>query len=283
MGFTERYGPWALIAGASEGLGAAYAEQAALRGLNLFLVARRSALLEETAADYRARFPIEVRTLAVDLSNPDASDTVIKAVGALDVGLFIYNAAAAPQGRFIATSKQDLAFNIAVNCTTPTMLTQDVAERMVKRGHGGIVLIASMAALQGIKIFTHYGAAKAYELILGEGLWDEMRDHGIEAFSYVVGSTATPNWNNNARMAKPGSEAMAKIAEMDALSRTVAAPRSPQEVAERLFAVLDRQGANVEPRHYSHSDDEAHAIAAAKLSRSQVVETIGRATSATFE
>jgi short-subunit dehydrogenase len=130
-----------------------------------------------------------------------------------------------------------------------------------------------MAALQGIKVFTHYGAGKAYELILGEGLWDEMRDHGVDALSYVVGSTATPNFLENARrMAVPDPAELDRLTELGALEG--AAARSPESVAAALF---DQIGAG--PRAYSHPDDEARAGADAVKARREVVSSIGQMTS----
>jgi uncharacterized protein len=278
MSFTQRYGRWALIAGASTGLGAAFGSEAARRGLDVLLVARRSDLLEATAEDLRAHHHVEVRTLTVDLSRPDIRTIIVDAVAGLEVGLFIYNAAAEPQGRFLDTSIDELALNIAVNCTTPTMLSHDLASRMAERGRGGVVFVSSMGALQGIKIFVPYGAAKAYELILGEGLWDELRDCGVDAFSYVVGATATPNFLHNAAKLTPDPDRLSEV--VGRSGQAVAGPRTCEEVASALFAVLDREGVGVEPRHYSHPDDEARALLDATRPRSEVVSDMGRMTSA---
>ena len=98
---------------------------------------------------------------------------------------------------------------------------------MVSRGRGGIVLVSSMGALQGVKIFAAYGAAKAYELIFGEGLWDEFRDHGVDASAYVVGATATPNFVHNANtMTPPDPEALAHV--LEGQDASVGEPRTPE-------------------------------------------------------
>ena len=170
--FFDRYGPWAVVAGASAGLGAAFADEVARRGTNVILCARRSDVMERTAAELRDRHGVEVRTVTVDMGSPDLDDVVAAATDDVEVGLFIYNAAAEPQGRFLTTPTDELLTNITVNCVAPTVLTKRFAAAMVSRGRGGIVLVSSMGALQGVKIFAAYGAAKAYELILGEGLWD---------------------------------------------------------------------------------------------------------------
>jgi short-subunit dehydrogenase len=275
MGLKEKYGPWAVIAGASTGLGAAFGEEAAKRGLDVLLVARRAALLEETAAGIRSRHAVDVRTLTADLAG---AEVLLRGIESLDVGLFIYNAAAEPQGLFIDESLGALTTNIEVNCTTPTVVSHSVANRMVERGSGGLVLVSSMGALQGIKVFAAYGAAKAYELILAEGLWDELRDRGVDAFSFVVGATATPNFLDNAATMTPDLDALSEL--VGEVGGSALEPRSCESVASALFEVLDAGRAGIGPRHYSHPDDESAAMASATLSRSEAVSKMGRISSA---
>ena len=282
MDFGERYGRWAVIAGASTGLGAAFGHEAAARGLDVVLVARREAMLADTASALRDAHGVDVRTVVLDLGRPDAADVLAGELTDLEVGLVVYNAAAEPQGRFLDTSLDDLHANIAVNCTTPTVLLKHVAPPMVERGRGGIVLVSSMAALQGIKIFVAYGAAKSYELILGEGLWDELGDRGVDAFAYVVGATATPNFIHNASKMDTDPEVLAQLIEES--GQAVGEPRTPEEVAQRCFSVLDaRDRSPIQPRHYSHPDDEQRAIADAGKPRAAAVEQMGRMTSAMWK
>jgi short-subunit dehydrogenase len=258
MNFAERYGPWALVAGASEGLGAAFADECAKRGTNVVLVARRRQLLEETAARIRAEHHVETRVLTADLGRADIGELVASVTDDIEVGLLIYNAAAAPTGPFVDVPLDEHIVNIAVNVTTPTVLSHMLAKKMVPRGRGGIVLVSSGAALGGMKVFVSYAAAKAYELILGEGLWDELRDHGVDALGYVVGATATPHFIASSKL--------------DAVTATGA--RTPQQVAERLFEVL-----GTGPRGHSHPEDEGRAAANAALPRAEVVAATGRLTS----
>jgi short-subunit dehydrogenase len=273
VGFADRYGPWAVVAGASTGLGAAFADECASRGLNVVVFARRRELLEETAAGIRDRHGVEVRAVPLDMADPELDAKAAGATDDVDVGLVIFNAAAEPQGPFIQTPLEELLTNVTVNCTAPTVFCHRFAPAMAARGKGGIVLVSSMAALQGIKIFTHYGAGKAYELILGEGLWDELRDHGVDALAYVVGSTATPNFLENARqMAVPDPAELEKLTGVGALEN--AAPRSPESVAAALF---DQIGAG--PRAYSHPDDKTRAEADAGKTRDEVVSSMGKMTS----
>lgn len=252
--FSEQYGPWALVAGASEGLGAAFAEGCASRGCNVVLIARRAELLEETAAGLRERHDVDTRVLAADLGRADIGELVATVTDDIEVGLFIYNAAFAPQGLFVNVPLDDLVTNIAVNVTTPTILSHMLGKKMVERGRGGVVLVSSGAAHGGMKIFTTYAAAKAYELILGEGLWDEFRDHGVDALGYVVGATATPTF--------------VASSEEDAVKATNA--RTPEQVAAQLFEVL-----GTGPRGYSHPGDEERAMASAGRPRAEVVAATG--------
>jgi len=275
MGFEEQYGPWAVVAGASTGLGAAFGEEAARRGLDVLLVARRAAVFEETAEAIRSRHTVNVRTLTADLAS---SEVLLRGIEDLDVGLFIYNAAAEPQGLFINESLSALTTNIDVNCMTPPVVSHAVANRMVERGSGGLVPVSSMGALQGIKVFAAYGAAKAYELILAEGLWDELRESGVDAFSFVVGATATPNFLENAATMTPDVDLLSEL--ISEAGGSALEPRSCEFVAGALFQVLDAGRAGIGPRHYSHPDDEAAAVGAAGISRTEVVSRMGKISSA---
>jgi uncharacterized protein len=274
--FAERYGRWALICGGSTGIGSGFAAEAASRGVNLLLTARRAEVLAATAEDLGDRFPVEVRTLAADMGQSDIREVIADFAAGLEVGLFIYNAAAEPQSLFLDTPVEELAANIAVNVTTPTMLTWDLAKPMVERGRGGVVLVSSMASLLGMKLFIHYGAAKAYELILGEGLWDELRGHGVDAFSYVVGSTGTPSWFNNPRRLNAD---LPMFDEQRMADQAPGAPRKPEDVAAALFRVLDRDDVEIGPRHYSHPDDEATALVQGGAPRTELVSRAGQGTS----
>jgi uncharacterized protein len=254
MEFADRYGPWALVAGASEGLGAALADGCASRGCNVLLVARRQALLEETATKLRDAYGVETGTLVADLGRVDIGDVIASTTRDLEVGLFVYNAAFAPQGRFVDVPLEHHIRGVAMNVTTPTVLAHLLGKRMAERGRGGIVLVSSGAANAGMKVFTTYAAGKAYELILGEGLWDELRERGVDAMAYVVGATATPTFT--------------KSTDHDAATATGA--RTPEEVAAQLFEVL-----GTGPRAYSHPGDEERAMASAGRPRAEVVAAVG--------
>src|SRR4051812_44603772 len=163
--FARRYGPWALVAGASVGLGAEFATQLARRGLNLVLVARRAALLEPLAAQLRADHGVEVRTAAVDLAAPDLARAAAAATEGLDVGLLVYNAAQSVIGPFLDADVADQIRTLDVNCRGPLVLAHQYGREMARRGRGGIVLMTSLAGSQGSPFIAAYGASKAWNLV----------------------------------------------------------------------------------------------------------------------
>jgi short-subunit dehydrogenase len=198
VSFSAQYGPWALIVGASAGIGAAAADEAARRGLNVITIARRKSLLDDRGEAMVSSHGVQVRTIEVDLANPDAVQIIIEACKGCEVGTVVYNAAAEPRGAFLDVPLAEHTDNIAVNCTVPTALVHHFGKPLVARGHGAIVLVTSMGAFQGAKVFASYFAAKAYEWILAEGLWAEFKEHGVDAFSYVVGATRTETYRGQA-------------------------------------------------------------------------------------
>jgi uncharacterized protein len=195
--FRQRYGPWALIAGASEGIGAAFAEQLAQAGLNLVLVARRQELLEGLATSIKQRYPVEIRTLAQDLASPAVAETLEKATSDLEVGLIVYNAAYGPIGSFFDQSEDEHRRLLSVNCLAPVLLAHRFGQRLKARGHGGIILMCSLAGFQGTPLIAHYAASKSYDLVLAEGLSAELKPYGIDVLGCVAGATLTPNYVNS--------------------------------------------------------------------------------------
>jgi len=201
--FREKYGPVALVAGASEGLGAAFAEALAARGLDLVLVARRAAALEELAARLRTAHGVGVRVAAVDLGSPTVLEEVRAATAGTEVGLVVYNAAAAHVGPFLDLPLADKLRIVDVNCRGPLVLADEYGRGMVARGRGGIVLMTSMAGMQGSPLIATYAATKAYNLVLAESLWDELREHGVDVLGCRAGATRTPGYERS----KPKSDA----------------------------------------------------------------------------
>jgi uncharacterized protein len=192
--FSRRYGAWAVIAGASEGLGAEFAQQIAARGVNVLLLARRQAALDEVAHAIRERAQVEVRTSALDLGSASLESELRACTNGLDIGLLVYNAAYSPIGNFLDVSLHDKLQALDVNCRGPLVLTHLLAEPMVQRGRGGIVLVSSMAGLQGSGLVATYAATKAFDTVLAEGLWNELTRRGIDVLACCAGATETPGY-----------------------------------------------------------------------------------------
>jgi short-subunit dehydrogenase len=199
----ERYGRWALVAGASEGLGAAFAEALARRGHDLLLIARRAEVLETLAATLRAKYPVEVVTAAVDLSSSELATQLAAVTSDREVGVLVCNAASAPLGPFMRQTVAETARAVDVNCRSPLALLHLLLPAMVDRGRGAVVLMSSLTAFQGSPFASVYGATKAFNLALAEGLWAELKPHGVQVIASCAGATRTPNYLKT--MAKGGA------------------------------------------------------------------------------
>ncbi len=192
--FAGRYGPWALVAGASKGLGAAYAHALAARGLDLVLVARHRPALDALRQELAGRFPVEVRCLDGDLGERRFLEGLLEACSGLDVGLVVYNAAYAPIGEFASTSLDDLLRVAAVNIRAPVSLVHGLLPGMTARGRGGVILMTSLAGEQGSPYIATYAASKAFTRVLAEGLWYELKDKGVDVVACCAGAVRTPGY-----------------------------------------------------------------------------------------
>lgn len=192
--FATRYGPWAVVAGASQGIGEAWAHALAARGLNLVLTARRESLLRETAEAVAREHGVETRALALDLGGADALARLRALTDGLEVGFLVYNAAHAPIGEFLSQTLESQLSTIDVNCRGVLSLCHHYAGHMAERRRGGIVLMSSMSGWQGSAMVSVYAATKAFNTILAEGLWSELEAYGVDVQACVAGATLTPNF-----------------------------------------------------------------------------------------
>jgi uncharacterized protein len=191
--FAAKYGPWALVAGASDGVGAAFAAGLAERGVNVVLLARRQAVLDQVAADITSRTSAQTRTLAVDLAEPDVASAIAAATSDLEIGFLAYCAGADPNFEpFLANPIQAAEAMVQRNCMVPMQLCHHFAPAMVKRGSGGIVIFGSGAGLAGGPNMVAYGASKAFDMIFAEALWAELHDKGVDVLGLIMGKTNTP-------------------------------------------------------------------------------------------
>lgn len=191
--FFNRYGPWALVCGASEGTGAAFSEQLAAQGLNLILVARRRDKLDELAGEIRRVHGVEVLTCPLDLAIPGAAAALQGAAEGRDLGLVVFNAGGDSVGGSFLDSPYDAWRSLTQrNIDLLTEACHGFATRFVARGRGGLVLVGSEAALGGTGRLAIYTATKGYMLNFGESLWKELKPRGVDVLNLLIGATDTP-------------------------------------------------------------------------------------------
>ncbi|MEE8374446.1 MAG: SDR family NAD(P)-dependent oxidoreductase [Dehalococcoidia bacterium] len=189
--FNAKYGPWALVTGAARGLGAEFSRQIAVLGINLVLVDVLAEEMEEVADEIRRRCDTEIRTIVADLSHPEFMEAIRDQTGGIEIGLLVSNAMFGPVGLFFDQSLEDNLTTVAVNVQAPLVLVQEFGAKMVSRKRGGIIMLSSASALQGTAYAANYAATKAYNLILAESLWDELREHGVDVLGFMPGATRT--------------------------------------------------------------------------------------------
>jgi len=188
----EKYGPWALIVGGSEGVGESFAVRLAAEGFDLVLLARKAEPLEALAERIRSTGR-QVRTLSLDVTVPDALERVRVLTDDLDVGLLIFLAGATHRiEAFHDVAIEDWMVTVNCNVVAPTRFAHHFGGRMRTRGTGGIVLVGSVAGMTGSGKIAVYSASKAFNTTLAEGLWIELQPHGVDVLGLVLGSTATP-------------------------------------------------------------------------------------------
>lgn len=191
--FSHRYGPWAVVAGASNGIGLGFARQFAARGVNVVLASRNEAALRTEAEAIESEHGVATRVCVTDLTAAEGPATIIDATADLDVGAVVYNAGAVHgAGLFHEGPLDEALFLVDLNCRGPVVLAHHFARRFVARGRGGIVLMSSMAALAGSAYVATYSASKAFDINLAEGLAIELRPRGVDAMAVVAGATRTP-------------------------------------------------------------------------------------------
>lgn len=190
--FAAKYGPWCVIAGASEGTGACYAEELASMGLNLVLVSRRRASLEELGGRLAAQYGISFRAVEQDLSAPGAGEGIVAAAADLDVGLYVSNAGADNFARFFEDGAEGAHRLVRLNITTLIDASVGFGRRFLERGKGGIIVMASGAGLGGQPNLAMYSATKAFEINLAESLWAEYHERGIDIMAMAAPLMVTP-------------------------------------------------------------------------------------------
>ena len=189
--FKHRYGPVALVTGASSGIGYQFAVQLARAGLDLVLVARRVERLEKLAAELREAAAVTVTVCAADLSNTDAIDSIQNTCAGVDIGLLVSNAGFGLKGDHHLNDPQTMTRMLNVNCHAPMQLSHRFIPQLVERGRGGIIITSSVEGLMGFPFSAPYAASKAFTNSLAEGLWGELSPQGIDVLALCPGSTDT--------------------------------------------------------------------------------------------
>lgn len=185
--FCARYGPWAVVTGASSGIGKAIATNLAQTGLNLVLVARSRNILEEMAASFSTLYGAEVRVVCLDLALETASKELETASDDLDIGLLVAGAGFGTSGSFLDSNLEQEVEMLAVNCRALLSASLSFGRKFAKRGRGGMILMSSIVGFQGMPYAAHYAATKAYVQTLAEALNTEFAAHGVDVLAAAPG------------------------------------------------------------------------------------------------
>lgn len=204
LGLVKRYGPWALVTGASSGIGAELARQIASDGMNVVLAARRRDRLARLAEELEKDFGVATRVVVADLAERDGQAALLAGVADLDIGLLVNNAGLGYQGRFDLQDGEQLRRLVAVNCEAPLVLTHAIARGMCERGRGAVLFTGSAAGHQALPLHAVYAATKAFDRILGESLWGELRAANIDVTVLEPGATESEFHAVAGQLAHPG-------------------------------------------------------------------------------
>ena len=187
--FNQIYGPVALVTGASSGIGVAFAEELAERGLDLVLTARRRDRMQALAQRLEAQHGIEVRVIELDLANPSAPAELLDQTRDLDIGLVVSNAGFGSKGPHEGNDAANLTDMLMVNSHAPLLLSHGFLPRLRARGHGGLILTSSVEGYFGGPYSAAYSSSKAMVIALGEALWGEVSGSDIKVLTVCPGAT----------------------------------------------------------------------------------------------
>ncbi len=241
---VDRYGPWALVTGASDGIGAATARRLAAEGFALLLVARRQAKLTALADELKAAHRVEVETLAIDLGTEYGVSGLLRASEAHDIGMLVAAAGFGTSGSFLASPIADEVAMLDVNCRAVLSLTHAFGNRFAGRGRGGIVLFSSLVAFQGVPNSANYAATKAFVQSLAEGIGPELRARGVDVLAVAPGPVRS-GFAARAGMRMGATDSPVTVAKglIDALGRqSLVRPGMLSKLLEFALTFLPRRG-----------------------------------------
>ncbi len=264
--WRERYGPWAVVTGASDGIGRAFALQLSSMGLNLVLVARRAEALSALAAELQVTQGIDTRVIAADLARTEEVERVLATTRDLDVGLLVAAAGFGTSGSFLDANLDEERHMIDVNCRAVMEMSLHVGQRLARRGRGGLVLMSSLLAFQGTPRAAGYAATKAYVQTLAEALRLELRSLGVDVIACAPGPIRSGfAARANMRMSLAAGPEIVAAATLKSLGhRTTVRPGPLSKLLEYSLAVLPRRGrvrvmSLVMGGMTNHQNDEAKA------------------------
>src|SRR5438876_227051 len=221
MASLKSYGEWALVTGASAGIGTAFARELAAQSVNVVLVARRADRLEALAAELREKHSVKTRVVPEDLERDGAAERLLEWVRDLEIGILVNNAGFSMHGRFDRVPREKILGMIRVNCLAVAGLTHALLPAMRARGRGAVIIVSSAAAYQPLGYAATYAATKAFDLMLGEALWAENRGTGVDVLVLSPGPVDTEFQTVAGEMPHPGA--------------------SPESVVDIAFAALGKK------------------------------------------
>lgn len=191
--YQQQYGPWALIAGASEGIGLAFADQLAAKGINLVLLSRSAVKLKDAAAILADKYDIEIKVVAADLTDENCLDTIRLQTDDVEIGMLIYNAGAVHGAELFHDEPIEKPLGLVnLNCRGPVLLAHHFGQGMRERKRGGMIFLSSLAALAGGSYIATYSATKAFDIIFPQSLWHELAPYNVNVLCLIAGATRTP-------------------------------------------------------------------------------------------
>jgi short-subunit dehydrogenase len=196
MNLKQKYGRTAMVAGASEGIGAAFATCLAAEGMDLVLIARRLQLLQQLADLLENKYKVKVMCISCDLSGTNTTQQIVEVLNGREISLMVYNAALSYIGPFIENSADNYSQAAQVNMITPLNMVHLFGEKILTKGKGAVILMTSMAGLQGSGYLSVYAATKAFNRVLTESLWYEWKNSGVDVIACCAGATSTPGFKN---------------------------------------------------------------------------------------
>jgi short-subunit dehydrogenase len=226
MDLKQKYGHTAMIAGASEGIGAAFAEYLAAEGMDLVLIARRLQPLQQLADSLENKYKVSVICITCDLSETEARQHIEEKLKGHEINILVYNAALSVIGPFVENSEDYISQATRLNMITPLEMVHSFGKEMLAKGKGAIILMASLAGQQGSGFLALYAATKAFNRVLAESLWYEWKESGVDIIACIAGAALTPGYINS-----------------HPEKTSFFAPRvlEPKEVPEECFRKLGRQ------------------------------------------